>query len=203
VPRLLPSHALALLLLLAAASFGGCTTNGGATAQTAERPPRLDVENLERRVHDLVNRARRARGLDPVGWRDDLRDLGAVHSRDMAENAFFAHRNLANEQVNERAARLGVTCVRPLRADGSRVTGLAENLSRSTRYVRYRDVYVGDEVVQREYDWRSADAIAQATVQGWLDSPPHRRNLLDGTLDNEGIGIAMTDEYVFVTQVMC
>jgi uncharacterized protein YkwD len=197
------SHLAFLLLFgLLVGTPAGCTSPGAA-AQSGARPPTLDVQRLEREVHTLVNRTRRDHGLSPVGWRRSLRSLAIVHSQDMAEHRFFAHRNPDNEFVNERAERLGVECQRPLRSDGTRVVGLAENLSRSTRYGRYRDVYVGDERVRREYEWQSAASIARATVQGWLDSPPHRRNLLSPHVGDEGIGIVVTDEYVYVTQVFC
>ncbi len=80
---------------------------------------------------------------------------------------------------------------------------MAENLYVSTRYERVRTRTVGSRV-DRTFDWFAPDRLARRTVQSWLDSPGHRRNLLRSTSTAHGIGVATSnDDRVYVTQVLC
>jgi uncharacterized protein YkwD len=46
--------------------------------------------------------------------------------------------------------------------------------------------------------------MAREIVEGWMDSPGHRRNILEQTYEKEGIGIVFTaDDKFCVTQVSC
>jgi uncharacterized protein YkwD len=48
----------------------------------------------------------------------------------------------------------------------------------------------------------SDQRLVRTIVQGWLDSPGHRRNLLDGTYTRAGTGVARAaDGYWYITQV--
>ncbi len=190
-------RALLSLLLLA------LSLSAAQAQDTTPDPPALDAPTLERRLHDAVNRARTAEGLPALAWRDDLRRLARAHSRDMARRGFFAHVNPDGEGVNDRAARLDVPCTRPARDDGSRMVGLAENLAQSARYLSYQDRFVGGERVARTYAWRTTDALVRATVQGWLDSPGHRANLLHAVYQAHALGVAFTDTHAYVTHVFC
>jgi uncharacterized protein YkwD len=50
----------------------------------------------------------------------------------------------------------------------------------------------------------STEELADRAVQGWLDSPAHRENLLDPDWRQEGIGAAWTDDgSLYVTQNFC
>jgi uncharacterized protein YkwD len=43
--------------------------------------------------------------------------------------------------------------------------------------------------------------FAKAAVQGWLDSPGHRANILSPDYDRSGIGVAINGGYTYATQV--
>jgi uncharacterized protein YkwD len=76
--------------------------------------------------------------------------------------------------------------------------GLAENIFQGWTYNSV--TYVGAVSI---YDWIDDDTIAQQAVDGWMDSPGHRENILSG-YHSEGIGIAITPEgKVYVTQNFC
>ena len=54
------------------------------------------------------------------------------------------------------------------------------------------------------YDWNSQEKIAQTTVQGWMKSPGHRKNILTPYFKSEGIGIVVSpDDKVYITQNFC
>ena len=74
--------------------------------------------------------------------------------------------------------------------------GIAENIFKNNLY---SSVTTYDFIPV--YDWNSQDKIAQSTVQGWVNSPGHRQNILTSTYDREGIGIVISkDDGVYITQ---
>lgn len=158
---------------------------------------------MERAVHRAINHARTRRDRAPLAWSDSLHRLARSHSREMAERDFFAHVNPDGESPVERAQRFGFPTARSL-GDGRRI-GVSENLFRTYRYDGYRDVYRqrGDgprRHIRREYDWKTVQALAQQTVQGWLESPPHRHALLSPDFRQHGLGVVFTSKRVYVTQ---
>lgn len=50
-------------------------------------------------------------------------------------------------------------------------------------------------------DWLDQEEAAQKTVQGWLESPGHRENMLDGKFNEAGMGAAYVNGYLITTQV--
>jgi hypothetical protein len=49
--------------------------------------------------------------------------------------------------------------------------------------------------------WLNADSLAQTAVNGWMNSPGHRRNILDPDFSETGVGIASVNGYMIATQV--
>ncbi len=198
-PRLLPA-----LVLLAACA--GPTPSSGDMVQGAPEPPPSDappvLDDLPRDVHRAANRARQSENLGTLDWRDDLATIAQAHSRDMATRDFFDHVNPDGKSPDDRAVAAGIECVITISSTQRRL-GVSENLYMTSRYERYTDAVLGDRV-KRTYEWFPVAEIAHRTVQGWLDSPGHRRNLLEPTAHTEGIGVAVSpDHRVFVTQVLC
>jgi uncharacterized protein YkwD len=57
---------------------------------------------------------------------------------------------------------------------------------------------------ERSYDWNTLEEIAAHSLKGWMNSPPHRRNILDGNYGQTGVGIAVSDDdKVYITQLFC
>ena len=172
-----------------------------ATAAPAQAPPLL-AGDVARRVHRATNQARQARGRRALRWSDRLVPLARAHSADMARRGFFDHVNPNGEAPSDRAARLGVSCRRDL--GGGRIrAGVSENLYQTWRWSGWTETTRAGRTT-RTYDWQTADEIARVTVEGWLGSPGHRRNLLDADAQAEAVAVAIagTGE-VYVTQVLC
>ena len=56
------------------------------------------------------------------------------------------------------------------------------------------------------YDWNTAQEIARRTVDGWMNSPGHRENILTPYWRHEGIGIAFesgSGNRIYITQNFC
>jgi uncharacterized protein YkwD len=72
---------------------------------------------------------------------------------------------------------------------------------------RYRranyDGQQGGENIAKQYAASTTDAesIATDVVEGWMNSPGHRENILTSSFDLEGIGLYQGDDgALFVTQ---
>jgi uncharacterized protein YkwD len=163
-------------------------------------PPEYDVRAIEKRVHRLVNQERTEHRMPALEWVDSLRTLGVVHSRDMRDRDFFRHTNPDGETINDRADTLGLHC---RRIDGDTVYGFGENLYKATLYIQYRDFYEDSQFLRREYEWKTESSIAREIVDGWMDSPGHRQNILTQGYDVEAIGIVADRKRFYVTQVFC
>lgn len=50
-------------------------------------------------------------------------------------------------------------------------------------------------------DWETIEQIVQGGVNQWMNSPGHRKNILNAEYDEAGIGIAQVNDYLIMTQV--
>jgi uncharacterized protein YkwD len=117
---------------------------------------------LEASVIDLVNQ-RRARGArcgsesfgpaGPLAMSPTLRTAARLHSRDMAQQGYFAHESLDGRRFTDRMREAGY--------QGSGPWG--ENIASG-----YPD--------------------AASVVQGWMDSPGHCENIMNGRFGVLGVG---------------
>lgn len=159
--------------------------------------PQVDKRELEKRIHELINEERSQRGLSKLSWDGELAEIARKHSRDMAKNNYFSHTNLEGEGPTERGEEEGYYCRKDF---GSYYKeGIGENIFQNWLYdsITYTNG-------ASSYDWSSMEEIAQSTVQGWMNSPGHRKNILEPDYDSEGIGVAISnDGKVYVTQDFC
>lgn len=110
-----------------------------------------------------LNDVRRAHGLRPLRISSRLTRAANAHARSMEARGFFAHSTPRGETFGQRIRRFYAPTA-------SARWGAGENLL-----------------------WASPDIEAAAAVQLWLESPPHRRNLLDRGWTEIGIG-ALTSQ---------
>lgn len=191
---------LLLVLLLAGCTAPYAVKSSPVSVGGADDPPSL--RHLDRLVHAETNAARRRESLGQLGWSDDLARIARRHSQDMARRRYFDHVSPDGTTPRDRGAEGGVEC-RKAKGDGRYSVGISENLYYTTRYESIQERRAGTDVT-RTVDWFSAEEIAEATVRSWLGSPDHRRNLLDRSFDEEGIGVALgAGDRVYITQVFC
>jgi uncharacterized protein YkwD len=184
-----PAVALGLILLLVVAP----------TAAT-KRPgqPDIRISNLERRVHDLINKERLGHKLMALAFDERLSKIARGHSQDMAARDFFSHTNPEGQDATARGKLAGFTCRKQI-ARNTFSEGLGENLFQDNLYSRIR--ISGNE---RSYDWNTLEDIAAHSLKGWMNSPGHRRNILEKNYGQTGIGIAVSDDdKVYITQLFC
>ena len=130
------------------------------TARAADATPASieRMQDLDAAILIQLNAARAAHGLRPLVVSDQLETAAVAHSREMLEGGFFAHDSPG-----------GATFVQRLKhyytASGYSSWSAGENLIYNT-----------------------AAMDAGEAIQVWLDSPPHRENMLDPTWREVGIG---------------
>jgi uncharacterized protein YkwD len=113
---------------------------------------------LEAAVVARVNVIRRGRGLRPLRWNRRLAAAADYHSRDMAHKGYFEH-----ESANGTAFWRRIERFYPSRG--------------------FRSWTVGENLL-----WASDTYGASFAVREWMESPPHRENLLSRDWREVGIG---------------
>ena len=180
---------LSLILLLPAAR----------PAVSPQRPgqPRIRVADLERRIHEAINQERVSRKLPALQADKKLSEIARTHSADMARRSFFSHVNPDGQDPTARGDSAGYTCQKVY--ESYFTVGLAENIFQGNLYSR-----ILTRGTEKFYDWNTADKIAGESVTNWMNSPGHRRNILETTYKKTGIGVSISnDDKVFVTQLFC
>ena len=133
----------------------------------------------------LTNIERVAAGLRPLRRDGDIAEIARAHSADMLANGKLAH-ELGGKDANERAEAAGYDCRRLVsESNGTRTytRGLSENIS------------------QRSGDWSpDPEPIARKIVTGWMNSPGHRKNILDPMNERIGVGVAYNEGTWYSTQ---
>lgn len=196
------------------AALLGC----GAAQVDAERAPRaigqpaeiqgqvagprigqIDPAQLARRIHERVNAVRRANGLGELAWNGGLVAIASGHSRDMQQRGYFAHVSPSGEDFAGRYRRGGFECRVP--AGPGRFLLGGENLAQVQQVTEWQ---VWSDGRKEPGHIRSLDELAEATVTGWWNSPPHKQNLLRPEWQSQAIGVVVgADGAVWVTQNFC
>jgi uncharacterized protein YkwD len=128
-----------------------------------------EIETLEERCFNEVNRLRVSKGLAPLTFNDDLLQVARDYSHRMSEEKFFAHGDPDGHTVRERVSDAHI-----------RWHILGENLAFSNGYI---------------------NPVA-VSLSGWMNSPGHRRNLLDRAWKQTAIGAWVSDDgTVYFTEI--
>jgi len=170
----------------------------GKNADPSANKPEYVIADIEKAIHSGINSERTKAGIGALAWDSNLSSIAREHSVDMAMRGFFDHINPDNEGPTERGIRHGYNCTRYF--DSYVRTGIAENIHQNNLYTTYE--YQGDSIIS--YNWSSVDQIAKKTVEDWMKSENHRKNILDPGFDGEGIGVYIDEKYkVWVTENFC
>ena len=129
-----------------------------------EWPQETFLSSMEEDVFFLINEQRQANGVAPLEFDPCATLVARDHSRNMADNRFFAHNCPEAGTPRDRLNRAGI----PWRSYG-------ENIG---------------------YTYGFRDAVA-AVVAGWMNSPGHRKNILNARYTHAGIGIALDEKGAF------
>jgi len=115
----------------------------------------------------------------------------------MLKRDYFEHDSPEGLDFSWRYSQIGFSCNIYV---GDYIYGGAENLHQGWTYgtIWYTNG------VETNREWYSSDEIAENAVNGWMNSPGHRQNILTSYWKNEGIGVAVSsDGKVLATQNFC
>ncbi|ELZ49817.1 hypothetical protein C464_03719 [Halorubrum coriense DSM 10284] len=146
-------------------------------------PADINEQQVERLVREGINERRAERGLGNLSSSASLQEQARLHSEDMVNRDELAH-DFSDSTTEERLSMAG--------CDAS-----GENVAQ-TWYQEKVDTAEGETYISDEED------LAESLVTQWMNSPPHRENLLRQKWSETGVGVNLTDENkVYATQVFC
>jgi uncharacterized protein YkwD len=161
---LLPARRLRRLVVvpaLAAACAAAPATASAACAGADASPAKLGEAGVRHATLCLLNQQRTAHGLRPLRADHRLGKAALGHSKDMVAHRYFDHDSRSGAPFTARIARTGWTHAR-------------------------RHYILGENI-----GWGSGSlASPRSMVQGWMQSPPHRANILDARFRAIGVGVA-------------
>lgn len=170
--------------------------SGDYSAPVTSSKPEINILELEKQIHDLINEERDKRGLPALAWNDTLNIIARKYSQDMANRIYFSHTDPEGHDFSYRYQQEGFNCEVCV---GNYIYMGAENILQNNLYssVTYYDGVPS-------YDWNTQEEIAESTVQGWMNSQGHRQNILTTYWKSEGIGVAISnDDKVYITENFC
>ena len=158
-------RALSILPLALAISLAAvapaAAASPGACAAANSSPTEVGPSQLEHTVLCLLNRERTSRGLSRLRSNDRLERAARGHSRHMVDAKFFAHDSPGGASVMERVKRRG--------------------------YRSNSGLLVGENIA-----WGSGSYATPAEIlDGWMNSPGHRANILHPAFREIGVGVAI------------
>ena len=193
-----PILVAALLLFAPACTSGPRTVDSAALSSGASQPIDLanpDTALLSAVIEQLSDVARSEAGRANLEPSAALRKAADKYARKMVRENFLAHHDPNTSSLktpSQRAAAAGV-----------KNPHIAENLADVPGFQveSGEPFYVldpGPPIISREPDGEPIPAhtygsFAQTVVQGWLNSPGHRKNLLDDEALQIGVGAARAE----------
>ena len=142
----------------------------------------FDERRVERLVLESINEIRTERGkqsLRPLAVDSPVRTAARNHSEDMVTRGYFSHTSPDGEGIGKR-----YSCTP------------SENIAMNYINTRVR-TEDGTEVYNSETE------LAEGLVRAWMNSDPHRKNLLR-RYESSGVGVYITEsQEVYATHVFC
>lgn len=132
-------------------------------ATAAETPGNIDA--LRQHALELVNRSRDENGLQALTLGDDAVNAAQAHTDDMFRRDYYAHDSPEGGTARDRYIDAG----------GSEWELVAENIARCENCAP-----------------PATDQTVEDLHKGWMNSPPHRRNILTPGLTSFGFGLTLS-----------
>lgn len=161
----------------------GCSTLRGQSASD------INADLISTEAHERVNERRKSNDLEALGYDDELEAIARKHSEDMFQRDYFSHEDPEGHKWTKRYKEAGYDCAIDI-GGGKTVTG-------------------GENIWQISYSGRTFTEvqIAERCVEAWMNSDEHRKNMLQGYWNIEGIGVHVADDggevAINVTQNFC
>jgi uncharacterized protein YkwD len=147
---------------------------------------------LEAKIFKLVNIERVKNGLKPLKASSELSSIALEHSADMAQRGYVSHITPEGLSPSDRAKKSGFNII--IKRKNSERIGVGENIAVHQAQIQENGVI--------SYYLEPAGELAPKIVQGWMNSPGHRKNILNSDYTRVGTGVAVSkDKKILATQV--
>lgn len=135
----------------------------------------LDSATVEFHIEERTDDERAAAAVGETAHDPELAAVARQHSRDMRDRGFVNHTNPDGETPTDRVRAAGLDC-RP-----------------------------GENIYQTPWGTLASSerALADHAVDAWMDSTGHRETLLRERYTRQGVGVAIGDGGVYITQLFC
>ncbi|ABK78623.1 uncharacterized protein with SCP/PR1 domains [Cenarchaeum symbiosum A] len=172
-------------------------------AEISQYPPfrtesGFDHAAVESYIFRLTNEERVAYGIEPLYRTPEIDGIALGHSRDMYDRDYFEHETPEGLGPTGRGQEAGYDCRKNYL--GYYTYGLAENIAYGHTYSSYMQ-----EGIPSTYGWLAGEEdLARQLVDGWMNSPGHRENILEEKYNRIGVGVYIGEsEEVYATQNFC
>lgn len=142
--------------------------------QSGPQPPVDTLQDVGEMVFQYTNRERENEDLPSLRRDSVLTEAACEHSRDMIRRSFFRHENPDGETPSD---RVGKRHRRMIGESGENIVGQG-----------------GSELERGE-------RLARQLVDQWMESPPHRENILRSKFTHVGVCVVQADKTIRATQV--
>lgn len=171
-PKVVEQPAAAAKAVTQAPAPKPAATTVAAPAKQTVAPSSDFARAVELEIFKLINAERTKAGLSTLVADTRLDAIARAHSKDMLSKGYFSHTNKAGCSSSCRVTAAGYSW---------QATG--------------ENIYTMDG-----YDLSAKDT-ARHMVEGWMNSPGHRANILKGMYTNHGIGLAVSGKTIYATSV--
>jgi uncharacterized protein YkwD len=156
------------------------TDAGDAAGSDTRHTAGINVTRTEALLLDEINHYREEENVWTVSRNDRSSTDAREYAAELAERGYLSHVSRSGEPPSER-----YHCTN------------GENLAQTWVH---QNVLMDDGVET----YSSAPELAEGLAQQWMNSPPHRENMLSARWDTAGVGIVITeDNEVYAALVMC
>jgi len=155
----------------------GCIQSGTQTKKTAP-----DLDKVEELVFKYTDEERAGHGLGPLSYDASLEEMAQWQSECLVKYNIYEHDSAECGTVDERVEQFGI-------GDST-----GENLFLAWDSPSYYDSGA-------PAGYYTEEEIARIIVDGWMDSPTHRENILDARYTHMGLGFDYRNDHaIIVTQ---
>lgn len=131
----------------------------------------MTITEFEQQIWQLTNTERAKFDLPPLCYDPGLAALARIHSQNMLRYSFFAHKDQLGDMVDDRKKKYYPQLI---------VASIGENLARFYNSEKYFS--------------------PQEIVEGWMNSPDHRENILHEDYTYLGVGVVLKGTVLIATQ---
>ena len=170
-------------------------TNGATSTRSTEGAYRypsgtaLNLGEVEWWIVKFTNAERASRGLKALIQDDDVATIAKAHSQNMTDRGL--HHVIDGKNPTDRALAAGYDC-RAYASPTSYTYGLSENISENPRVPSWQGTIKGSRTSWTPATFsKDARSMAEYIVKGWMNSPDHRKNILDADSRRIGVGVAV------------